>query len=92
MSKKVLIFFPSTADRGRIATFTPTLMGIAKSRGWKTKYFDTNFYEKDFEENFSPKNSSAIEKIGGFKKAPKESELDLKPNKYIVEDLQKNYG
>lgn len=88
MNKKILIIFPNTANRGRIATVVPTLSGIAKSMGWEVRYFDTAFYDKGFEETFFPSNTSALEKIGAFKLAPKETDFDLKPSSSIIEDLQ----
>lgn len=81
--KKILLFFPNTANRGRIATSIPILSGISKSRGWEVKYFDTTFYEKQDD------SVATKEKLGGYKTAPKELEFEILPKYRIVSDLQK---
>lgn len=81
--KKILILYPGTMNRARIALAVPLLLGIAKKQGWKVRYFDTAFYEKE--------DDSVIgkEKTGGFKPGPKETIPGMIPKERLVDDVQK---
>jgi hypothetical protein len=79
---KILLFFPNTANRGKIVTSIPILSGVSRSKGWKVRYFDTTFYEK--------KDDSVVvkEKLGLYRPAPEEMISDVLPKSRIVIDLQ----
>lgn len=79
MKKRVLLFWPNTANRGKIALSIPILSSIAKNAGWAVKYFDTSFYEK------SDDSVTDREKTGSFK--PVEEKISLKPASQIVTDF-----
>jgi len=82
MEKKILLFWPNTANRGRITMSMPILSAISKNMGWKTKYFDTSFYDKS--------DDAVIEKekTGAFKEVNCEETLDIKDSNQIVLDFQ----
>ena len=82
MKKKLLLIFPNTSNRGRIATSIPILGGIARDRGWEATYFDTSFYEK------SEDSISAREKTGGFIHSCEDSKPEMMPQEKLIPDLQ----
>jgi len=81
--KKVLVLYPGTMNRARIALAVPLLLGIAKDQGWEVKYFDTAFYEKE--------DDSVVgkEKTGGFMPAPKETLPGMIGKERLIPDVQK---
>ena len=83
MKKRILLLWPNTSNRGRITLSIPILTAISKNLGWKTKYFDTSFYEKT-DDSFIDK-----EKTGAFKPTKGELSLEIKPKCYLIPDLQK---
>ncbi len=83
IKKRVLLFWPNTSNRGRITLSIPILSAIAKNQGWKTKYFDTSFYEKA-DDSFIDK-----EKTGAFKPTKNETLTKIKPSHCVILDLQK---
>lgn len=83
-AKRVLFFWPSTSNRGRISMSMPILCGIAKTLGWETRYFDTSFYHKSDDAVLEK------EKTGGFK-AIENAELPegMQLDSQALPDLQK---
>ncbi|MBI2102535.1 B12-binding domain-containing radical SAM protein [Candidatus Woesearchaeota archaeon] len=80
--KRVLFFFPNSANWATISTVIPILSGIAKSRGWEGAYFDTYRYDTGMD------SSTEKEKAGGFKPGFSLLNDGLLPTERIVPDLQ----
>ncbi|HLC90284.1 MAG TPA: radical SAM protein [Candidatus Nanoarchaeia archaeon] len=80
--KKVLFFFPNSANWAAISTVIPSLAGIARHKGWKAEYFDTYKHETGMD------SSTEKEKAGGFKKGFMFFADGKIPKERIVPDLQ----
>src|SRR3989338_8477516 len=80
--KKVLFFFPNSANWAAISTVIPSLAGIARHKGGESAYFDTYKHETGMD------SSTEKEKAGGFKKGFMFFADGKIPKERIVPDLQ----
>jgi len=84
IKKRMLLFWPNTANRGRIHMAIPILSAIAKMNGWEVKYHDTSFYQKGVDDaTFWREKSGAFKPVDG-----KHLTTDVKPASQIVPDFQ----
>ncbi len=82
MKKRILLFFPNTANRAAIPTAMPILGGIAREHGWNISYFDTTCYQK-------PQDATEDkEETGGFRPGLIMIKRDILPNEMLVPDFQ----
>ena len=82
--KRILLFWPNTANRGRILLAMPILSALAKMNGWEVKYHDTSFYKKGVDDATAER-----ERSGAFKSVKGQHlPTDIKPASQIVPDFQ----
>ena len=77
-TKKILFFYPNTANSPNIPNAIAILAGIAKKFSWNMDYFDTYIYEKT-------RDSMEDREISGeFKPSERLASLDFKPRKNLA--------
>lgn len=82
MKKKILLFYPNTANRAVISPAMPILGGIAREHGWNISYFDTSYYQK-------PQDSTEDKELtGGFRPGLITIKKEMLPIERLVQDFQ----
>jgi len=78
---RILLLFPNTSNEGVAPLAISILSSIAKKNGFDVKYFETSFYKK------SITAGEEREQTGEFKSIDREKFVQLRPSKFMVEDL-----
>lgn len=82
-TKKILFFYPNTANSPNIPNAIAILAGIAKNFSWNMDYFDTYLYKKT-QDSMEQRESS-----GEFKPSERSASIEFKPLDNLVLDLQR---
>ena len=82
MKNKMLLFYPSTANKPTITLPVPILAGIANKHKWDVSYYDTTNYKKRLDA------IEEKEKTGGFQPGITKIKNEIEPFENLVPDIQ----